>query len=180
LAILSLKRWERVAYEAAPGVEIHMKLKRLKRAEAQPLTKVLVACFDRFEVATAEPSPSQKAAIMSQVYELIPEEKLKGWFSTCVKDVEGLVIDDEPVTSGLELLENADDQILFWLLFRLNALSKLTSAESNASASPSGSLRLVAGAAGSSPAESTGSEAGREPSTVTVTPSMPESSTARE
>ena len=192
MSILSLKRWERAAYEvepataataglkAEPAVEIHMKLKRLKRHEAKPLTRVLVACFDRFEVAKAEPSPAQKAAILTQVYELIPEEQLKGWFSTCVKEVEGLEIDGEAITTGGDLLDNADDSLLFWLLFKLNELSKLTGVQSNASASRSGSLRLVAGAGGSSPAQSTDSEAGREPSTAPAIPITPEPSTARE
>ena len=193
MSILSLKRWERVAYEvepaldaapgfdAAPAVEIHMKLKRLKRHEAKPLARVLVACFEQFEKAKAEDlSPAQKAAILGQVYEVIPEDQLKNWFGSCVKDVEDLEIDDEKITAGADLLDNADDALLFWLLFRLHELSKLTSSESNASASRSGSLRLVAGAGGSSPAQSIGSEAGAPPSTATETPITAASSTARE
>ena len=179
MPILSLKRWERVSYEAAPGVEIHMKLKRLRRHEAKPLTRVLVACFEQLERAKVDDiTPAQKAAIISQAYDVIPEEQLKGWFSTCVKDVEGLEIDGEAVTGGADLLDNADDQFLFWLLVRLSLLSKLSSAESNASASPSGSLRLAERADGSSPAQSTGSGAGPQAKTAQATPTIPASSSA--
>lgn len=199
MSILSLKRWERVAYEvepaleAAPGfeaepaIEIHMKLKRLKRHEAKPLMKVLLGVMEEYEKAKAEElTRAQKAVILAQVYLVIPENELKNWFSTCVKDVEGYTIDEDdgagpkPVTTGAGLLDNADDDLLFWLLFKLNALSKLTSAEGKGSASPSTSLRLVAGADGSSPAQPTDSEAGREPSTATAIPITPASSTARE
>jgi virulence-associated protein VapD len=192
MSILSLKRWERVAYEvepamdaapgfkATPAVEIHMKLKRLKRHEAKPLAKVLVDVMEAYEKAQVEDlSKAQKAAILAKVYEVIPEDQLKNWFASCVKDVEGLEIDDEPVTTGSDLLDNADDNLLFWLLFRLNALSKLTSAEGNASASRSGSLRLVKEGGGSSPAASTDSEAGIEASTATVIPITPASSTGQ-
>lgn len=179
MSILSLKRWERVAYEAAPGVEIFMKLKRLKRGEAKPLSRVLVSCFEEFERAKAnEMSPAQKASILNEVYTKIPEEQLKDLFAKCVKDVEGLTIDDEPITTGTDLLDNlADDGLLFWLLFKLNELSKLTSAEPFGSASRSGSLR-VGTSSGSSPATTTDGEAGREPSTATAIPDSTGSSTA--
>lgn len=177
-AILSLKRWERVAYEAAPGALIHMKLKRLKRHEAKPLARVLIACFEQYEKAGSQDlTPMQTAAALSRVYEQIPEDQLKAWFAECVKDVEGLEIDEQPVTGGADLLDNADDALLFWLLLRLQQLSRLSGGESNASASPSGSSPVVGVAAGSSPAGSIASEAGQLPSTATEIPSTRASST---
>jgi hypothetical protein len=181
MAILSLKRWEREPYEAGPGVTIHMKLKRLKRAEAKPLAKVLIAVFSEFEKARGDTlTPTQKAAIMTQAYEVIPEDQLKAFFSSCVKDVEDLEIDGELVTTGPALLEEADDALLFWLLMKLFDKSKLTRAEGNASASRSTSLRLVTGEGGVSPAPPIEREAGTEPSTATEIPPGPQSSIAQE
>jgi hypothetical protein len=137
MSILSLKRWEPSTYEADTGVFIRMKLKRLKRHEAKPLTKVLVSVFERAESAKgAEITAAQKAAILSTVYEVIPEDQLKSWFAECVKDIEDFTVDDVPVTTGPELLDNADDGLLFWILFRLQQLSKLSSSESKGSGSP--------------------------------------------
>lgn len=170
MAILSLKRWERVAYEVGPGLTIHMKIKRLKRHEAKPLARVLIAVFQEVEKARAtELSTAQKAAIMAQAYELVPEEQLKAWFSSCVKDVEGFQIDDEPVTTGTALLEEADDSLLFWLLMRLHELSKLSPSEGKGSSSPSGALPPAAGTDGSSsPAQLTEREDGAGASAATA------------
>jgi hypothetical protein len=182
MSILSLKRWERVEYEASPGVFISMKLKRLKRNEAKPLAKILVRVFEEFEKARSETLTSaQKAAIMAQAYEVIPEEQLKGLFAAFVSDVEGFEIDEERITTGPGLLDEADDDLLFWLLMRLHKLSKLTVMEGKDSSSPAGSLRLVRGSDGSfSHAQSIESEGGAKPSGVSEsTPKVADPSIAR-
>jgi hypothetical protein len=196
MAILSIRRWERETYEvgrieavpaqegrpaveAVPGIPIHMKLRRLKRHEAKPLARVLLVVFAEFDKAKdGNLTDTQKAAILSQAYEQIPEEQLKAWFGTCVKDVEDFEIDGEPITSGPALLEEADDRLLFWLLMKLHSLSQLSQAEGNASASRS-TLRLVGEGSGASPAQSTEREAGERPSTATETQSAQGSSTAQ-
>lgn len=196
MAILSLKRWERVVYEVGairaeeakdgkpavagvPGLPLPMKLRRLKRHEAKPLSKVLLKVFQAMEKAKAgELTDAEKAAILAEVYTVIPEDELKNWFGTCVKDVEGLEIDGEPVTTGPALLEEADDQLVFWLLMELHSLSQLSQAEGNGSASRY-MLRLVGEGDGASPAVPTEREAGTLPSTVQEIPSVPTSSTAQ-
>jgi len=178
MPILSLKRWERVAFEAAPGLFVHMKLKRLKRDEAKPLSKTLLKVFEEVEKSKNDDlSMSQKATILTKAYELVPEDQLRNWFGTCVKDVEDLEIDGVPITSGPGLLEEADDRLLFWLLIQLDSLSKLTEVEGNGSASRS-TLRLVGEGSGPYPAQSTEREAGAEPLTATEI-TAPESSTAQ-
>src|SRR6266852_595695 len=108
--ILDLKSWEKVPYQARPDAAITMELRRLKRHEAKPLQRVLIACFGEMEKANdAGLSNAQKAAIVSQVFDIVPEEQLRGWFEKAVRKVEGLYVDSEAVTTGLGLLDEADD-----------------------------------------------------------------------
>jgi hypothetical protein len=161
MAILSRSRWERVGYEAAPGITIYMKLRRLKRHEAKPLQRAMLGVFRKWEEAGQQDlTPMQRAEILVGVYEVIPEEQLKGWFSSCVKDVEDFEIDGEPVTTGTALLEEADDQLLFWMLTTLSNLSKLTVTEGKVSSSPALSPATQEPTSSAGPVKSTESAAG--------------------
>lgn len=173
--ILELKRWERVTYfpEGPDGSEIRLELKRLKRVEAKALRKVVVATFAEVEKGgDANLTPSQKAAIMANVFEVVPEEQLQGLFSDSVRNVDGLKIDDTAITRGSELLEVADDNLLFFVLMNLQRLSSLTAAETFRSGSRSGSPAETASLPESpgSDAATTGNGDGRAPSTATWTP----------
>lgn len=169
--ILNLKRWHRVPYQVAEGLSITMELKRLKRHEARPLQKLLGKLFRKSALAKNEDlTPAEKAEVLEQVYDDIPEEQLKAWFAGCVRRVEGLVIDGDPVTSGEALLDEADDQLVLHLLFKLFELSKLTDPEGKGSSSRSTSSPAELEASSSSAAQSTGGEAGPEPLDATAMP----------
>lgn len=149
--------------ELSPAINIRMELKRLKRHEARPLLKVILAAFGEADKAKDdELTSSQRAAIVAAAYEMLPEDELKRWFSDCVQNVKDFKRNGQDVTTGAALLDNADDELLVKVLMKLHSLSRLSSAEGNASASRS-TLQLVAGTNGGSPAASTEREAGTSP-----------------
>lgn len=179
--ILELKRWERVSYfpEGPDESEIRMELKRLKRVEAKSLRKVIIAAFAEVEKGgDASLTPAQKAAIMANVFEVVPEEQLQQLFADSVRNVDGLKIDDQAITRGSELLENADDGVLFFVLMNLQRLSTLSAPEAFRSGSRSTSPVETASlpASPASDAASTGNGDGLAPSTATATPAGPLSS----
>lgn len=169
-AILNLKRWhkERYVVDEEADISIGFELKRLKRHEARPLQQLLAKIFQVSEKAKEQNfSAAEQTEALQQVYELMPDTELKGWFSECVRNVEGLYIDGDAITTGNALLEEADDQLVMFLLLQLYRLSKLDTQEEKDSASPSTSSALVERGNGSSGAASIESEAGQPPSTVT-------------
>lgn len=182
--ILELKRWERVSYfpEGPDGPEIRMDLKRLKRVEAKALRKVVIATFAEVEKGSAaDLTSSQKASIMSNVFEVVPEEQLHALFSGCVRNVEGLVIDGQAISRGSDLLEEADDNVLFFVLMNLQRLASLSAPETFRSGSRSGSPAETASLPGEheSAVTSTGNGDGTVPSTAEWTPPEPSLSSER-
>jgi hypothetical protein len=170
---LELKRWHRIFYRKTA---VSFELKRLKRHENRPLQKMLTKVFAKMaEGAQDNLTPAQQVEILDEVYALMPEEELKRWFSQCVQKVEGLVIDGQSVTTGQDLLEEADDDLVLFILTQLFALSKFQVPEGNASASRSTSSPALTEESSSSAATSTGGEAGTEPSTAEPIPAGSES-----
>jgi hypothetical protein len=123
--LLSLKRWELRTYEPTG---LRMKLKRLRRSEAKPLDLAIVKVFGEMDRGR-EVSKTERAEINLEALEQISDEQRREWFDSWVKDVEGLEIDGEPVTTGLGLLEEADDTLILWVLLEISGLSKLSAAE---------------------------------------------------
>lgn len=90
----------------------------------------------------------------------IPAELLREVFGKYVRNVEGLELDGAAATSGLDLLEVADDEVVAAVVGRLRALSELSAREGKASASPSTSSPGGVTGAGDSGAPSTDAGAG--------------------
>jgi hypothetical protein len=167
--ILELKTWEKVSYQARPDAAITMELRRLKRHEAKPLMRVLIACFAESEKAGADGlTNAQRAAIVNQVFDVVPDEQMREWFAKNVRNVGGLYVDGQAITTGIELLDEADDGLILFVLLKLRDLAGLTEKEGKASSSPSRFTSLPAPSDSTSPAGSTESADGPQPSAVTV------------
>jgi hypothetical protein len=171
--IMELRRWERCSYrpEGPDGPEIQMELKRLKRHEAKALRKLLLTVFGEIEKSQdASLTAAQKATIVAQIFEAVPEDDLRQLFTGSVRSVQNLSIDNEPITTGAQLLDEADDSVLLFVLMNLQRLASLTSTETFRSGSP----RTSSAAAASQPAlpasgaMSTASVDGAPPSDVTA------------
>lgn len=172
--ILELKRWERASYfpDGPGGPEISMEFKRLRRHEARALRKVMVAIWGEIEKGkAAELTQTQKADIMRQIFDVVPDEELTALFQH-VRNVEGVKIDGEKVTSGAELLQEPDDSLLLWVLGTLQNLAGLTPVEGFRSGSRSTSPAETASRPDSpaSDATPTASADGQPPSDATPSP----------
>lgn len=203
-SVLELKRWERVAYhtqqrvkvdrdgvpildakgrpilEGDPdGPTVFMELKRPKRHEAKSLRKVLVSVFSETDKAQdPDLTLGQKAAIMAQVFDQVSEDELHRLFAGFVRKIEGLTIDGSAITQGSELLDEADDGVLLFVLLNLQQLAQLSSVQAFPSGSRSTSSVETASlpASPASAAPPTGNGAGPGPSTATADQGMPSSS----
>lgn len=187
--ILSLKRWDKVEYrpDKDGDVVITMELRRMQRGEARLLMKAFLAIMKKLELLGTEDNPrndlsdSEKGAIMAEVFDQVPPEQIEGWFKTCVRKVGNLYIDDTAITEGVDLLAEADDPLLFFVLTQLLNRSRLSPHQVKASASPSTLLPATTGSGSSSPSPATSTDGGASPETsiVDVTPSAVESSSPR-
>jgi hypothetical protein len=172
---MDLKWWKRVEYKPAPDAEaITMEIRRLKRAEAKefqaqfaPMAKA------QFKAYTAEKNATilEKLDLMNEVTDAIDEAALMTLFEKSVRNVGGLYIDGQAITAGKDLLEVADNALVFFVVRSIQELIGLAPQEGKASASPSTSS-AGAGQAGasSSGATSTGNGNGTTPSTATESP----------
>lgn len=172
--ILALKTWEPVAYRPDDdGPAITMELRRMKRHEVKPLRVAFHQALEEMQRGRDQTlSAPQKAAILANVFEKVPEADLGGLFANAVRNVGGLEMDGVEVTTGVQLLEAADDNLVFFVVLALHRLSNLSSAEAFRSASLSTSSPAEPTTRGSSSegASSTGSEASPTPSTATAPP----------
>lgn len=89
---------------------------------------------------------------------MLPEPILRDIFGRYVRNVEGLEVDGEAKTSGLDLLEVADEAGLNAVVGKLRRLFELSAKEGKASALPSTSSPEGAAGSGASDAPSTGVE----------------------
>lgn len=90
---------------------------------------------------------------------LPPEDVMRTVFHSYVRNVEGVELDGEPVTTGDALLEIADKDAIAAVVGKLRKLYELSQAEGKGSASPSTSSPEGAMGSGASGAPSTGDEA---------------------
>jgi hypothetical protein len=101
--------------------------------------------------------------VYAAFFQALDRQLVERVFSTCIRNVTGLVMDDESIVTGAQLLDVADEELLRGVLMQLRLLTELSATEGKASSSPSTS----------------GSEASEPPSTVFPAPSIePEASTA--
>ena len=171
--MLSLKRWEPRTYVERG---IRMKLKRLRRNEVKPIEHALAKLFGSMEKGHELPDKAAQTSFNIDVMDQIPEEDMRPWFDAYVKDIEGLELDGEPITTGGALFDEAHDTLRLWVLTELSDLAKLSAAEGKDSSSPHGSSPPAA-SDGDSPAQSTGPANGQDHSIATETPAEPSSST---
>ena len=94
---------------------------------------------------------------------------MRAWFEAWVRDVQGLEIDGELITTGSRLFDEAHDTLRLWVLTSLSGLSKLSVAEGKGWLSPSTSPPEQATTSSDSPAVSIESEAGAGLSDATGT-----------
>lgn len=99
--------------------------------------------------------------LSAQMLMAYPTELIERAFRDYVRKIAGVELDGQPITSGAELLEVADEQLISAVLSALRRLFELSSAEGKASASLSMSSAEAATHDGASGAPSTAVEAGQ-------------------
>lgn len=169
--MLKVKKWRRIAHDSGISCE----LGRLKYSELPLVFAMNGEIFEamselRDAEGKAKPGVTMReiAAALRQAFERVDVELIERLFMHRVRNVEGLETEDGPVTSGMELLEVADQSILTWILGELIVGSQLSDSEGKASDSPSTSASVPTNDS-DSPAESTGSAGGPSPSTAPAT-----------
>ena len=194
--ILSLKTWTPCTYEVRNGDEVEgvigYEVKRLRQDEAVEFAAATVRAFGVLDRAREALGPegtlpddatdaqkSHAMLLMSEATrdffrELTPE-LITNAFEHMIRNVSGVELDGEPITTGARLREVADDRFVVAAIVNIRAASNLTAAEGKASGSPStsGSTPLPNGSDSAAP--STVKEGGPTSSTATPTPSAPES-----
>ena len=172
--MLIRKKVNRVEYEAGGGEKIVLELGLPTREQGRPLQRHLIRFAQEMEDALHKAGGDadkitvyQQAELLDKIFEAVGEDTIKGWFSGLVmRVVSGLKIDDEPVETGAQLYEYADDAIVLFVLKELAKLSRIQPSTGKGSASLSTSSAEAGMTDGASPAPSTEREAGPTPSTV--------------
>jgi len=188
--VLSRRRWVPWTCDIGDRATLTCELKRMNALEAADFKSNLAGAFAAIrdftqvavemaalEKARAGATPEQGVAheqaagqlvfriekAQAAFFQALDPVVMERLFATCVRNVGGLVMDDEPITTGPQLLQVADEDLLRGILMRLRNLTELSAMEGKASSSPSTS----------------GSEASEPPSTDSPAPSIePEGSTA--
>lgn len=168
------RKWFPPTAFSLAGQPITVELKHLRademrevRARALPILEA-IGEVDRLEEKTAE----AVVAADKKVTDKLDREFLEKVFRDWVRNVTGL--EDEagqPLTLGTDLLECADDLLLFAVVLRLMKNGKVSSEEGKGSGSPSesGSAGGPTRNVSAFPAPSTVSVDGVSPSTATAT-----------
>jgi hypothetical protein len=158
-----LKRWHRKPFELL-DVPFTVEVKALTFAEAPAFLRP----FDKLSAALA-------AGDSEGVYAALAQEWVGEAFVKYVRRVEGLRTEDADVTSGAQLLEQADIELVFKVLAHIKAL-----AFSPGKASGSPSTSPSAPPAGESTAPPASASDGTEPATAQETPATDASSGPQE
>jgi hypothetical protein len=173
--ILELKRWEQISYRPEPGNPdgpvVQMEMRRLRRHEKQALRKVVIQVLSEIERGHADGlAASEKATILANCYEIVPKDELRQTVVDNVRSVSGFRVDGTDITTSSGLFEEADDDMLFFVLMTLNNLAGLSRVETFLSGSRSTSSAETASRPESpaSDATPTASVAGPTPSDATV------------
>lgn len=97
---------------------------------------------DEAKPAKREPTPAEMARLIrvqADAMRTLPvsEEMAELAFREFVRNVRGLAVDGEAITTGAQLYEVADIPLVLFVIGKIAALAKLSDAEGKASASPS-------------------------------------------
>jgi hypothetical protein len=174
--ILSLNTWERVEYRRGQGedeIVLAYKVKRLRFDQAGEFVIASAEAFgalarvgiklgeDGKPLAPSVEEMKVQTDALRDFYAAVPPELLKKAFEDWAKDVEGLVVDGAPATSGASLYEVADQSLVLFHLTKLREHARLAVEEGKASGSPSTSSVAPETAGGASDATPTAPEGGR-------------------
>jgi hypothetical protein len=181
---LNLKSWREKTYKKAFGKhDITLELGLLKRRSARPLQKAFLKHFRPVTEAPKDMPDEERGklvlAAMEAMTEELGEERLRQYFHEHVRHIRGLTVDGQPLASGEEFFDIADDTLIYSILMDLNNTGGLTEEEGKTSASRSTSPSEET-ESGPSPAPSTEREAGPTPSTATPIPTETRSSSEPE
>jgi hypothetical protein len=201
--IFNTNYWEPFEYRVGGGADgplIRMELRRMNALEAAPFLRAVyrareaaqaIAPPERFQQLPPDVTDEEREAsrlrlqayvrtvAMSRLvyFENLPVDVMGKVFERCVRNVS-VSVDGVALAGGRQLLDIADQSLLFAIVNELEELCSLTVPEGKGSASLSTSASTGATDAGASPASSTGGEASQTPSIATETLSPPESSIA--
>jgi hypothetical protein len=179
--MLNLKSWERVVHE---DTGVSFEVKRLRQGESMDL--IIMLSEGALEVGDvvkndgmSETEFAQRQAVaLRRAYSRMDQGTVEALLTKYVRNVEGLTIDDEPITTGAGLYQWADLSLLMLALGSLRRFSSLTEKEGKGSSSPSTSAVDQAGRSSDSPVLRIEPADGQASSTATETVDEIESSSA--
>jgi len=174
--VLNLKTWSPFLYGVG-GHTIAMKIRRARWELVLSLGDAAIRAFGDLaklgDIDTAKDvSPEQAmtlVAAQTSLLRAVPEEDVRRLFEKLVFDVEGLQLDDVPVTTGAGLYEVADGDVVMAVLMHIYASSKVLAAEGKGSSSLSTSTSQESGVT-PFPVPYTGNGNGTTPSIATADP----------
>lgn len=139
--MLKLKKWRRVTHE---GTGISCEVGRLLYSQKPLLVAMIADVFGAVSELRDEDGNPKKSATMAETtvvlrnaFAKLDGEMVERLFRDRVRDVEGLETEDGPVTSGLDLLALADDELVMWVLGEITKNSDLAENQGKALGSPS-------------------------------------------
>lgn len=149
---LSLKSWTRVYFDTGWSFEA----RRLKRHEVPELQKLVAKVIDKMGEGVGENvTAARQAEVAAEAVAVLSERELAEVFERYVRDVEGFEMDGVAITTGPELLKQADQDTALQVLIKIMGASKLSATEGNVTRSPSTLSPEAAGASSSSAAPPT-------------------------
>jgi len=173
--MLKIQKWRQVTNEDSG---YSCEIGRLTYAEKPILSAMMAEVFS--DVASLQGggdiTPLQQATAVRESFQRMDHGLLQRLFETRVRNIQEIETEDGPVTTGAELFEVADQEILLWVCAEWVRGSSLSEAEGKVSESPSTSS-LTGPRPSDSDAGSTASEDGSSPSTVPETAPATASST---
>jgi len=136
--MLKAKRWLPVTYRVGDtGEAITMEIRRLKYPESSPFNLALAKAWAAFGDTSKESTRAEQALAQQRFYESLPLDRVEEAFRSWVRNVGGIEGDDGPITTGEQLYEIADENLVLFVLSSIRAHSTLSAEEGKASASPS-------------------------------------------
>lgn len=167
----TIKRWHKRTYHIA-GDPIDIEIKALSKADTGPFLREMAKIGKVIRNAGDSADPSIALSFLESGF-------ARDWFGNAVRPAEELQNEDgQRITNGLELFDEVSSHFVLRALLDIQNIVVLTEAEGKDSGSPSTSS--VGGGStesfSSGGVPSTNNGAGTAPSTVTETPTFPESS----